>query len=90
MMPRSRLAHIWLIGGVADDRIWLRRGAAFPAALTDGFKGAFTVSGVLCAAGAALTFLLLPRKRAAENERAAHLVPGELGGGRGAQAGEEL
>jgi hypothetical protein len=45
MMPRFRLAHIWLIGGVADDRIWLRRSAALPAALTDGFKGAFTVAG---------------------------------------------
>jgi hypothetical protein len=32
MMPRSRLAHIWLIGGVADDRIWLHRGANAPAA----------------------------------------------------------
>jgi hypothetical protein len=62
MMPRSRLAHIWLIGRVADARIWLHRGAALPAALTDGFKGAFTVAGVLCAAGAALTVLLLPRK----------------------------
>jgi hypothetical protein len=62
MMPRFRLAHIWLIGGVADDRIWLHRSAALPAALTDGFKGAFTVAGVLCAAGAALTLLLLPRK----------------------------
>ena len=42
MMPRFCLAHIWLIGGVADDRIWLHRSAALPAALTDGFKGAFT------------------------------------------------
>src|SRR5215467_11340054 len=28
MMPRFRPAHIWLIGGVADDRVWLHRGAA--------------------------------------------------------------
>jgi hypothetical protein len=49
----------------------LHRGAALPVALTDGFKGAFTVAGILCAAGAALTLLLLPRKkRAAENEQA--------------------
>jgi hypothetical protein len=40
----------------------LHRGAVLPAALTDGFKGAFTVAGILCAAGAALTLLLLPRK----------------------------
>jgi hypothetical protein len=70
MMPRFRLAHIWLIGEVADDRIWLHRSAALPAALTDGFKCAFTVAGVLCAAGASLALLLLPRKRAAENEQA--------------------
>ena len=37
------------------------RGAVLPAALTDGF-GRVTVAGILCAAGAALTLLLLPRK----------------------------
>jgi hypothetical protein len=74
MMPRFRLAHIWLIGGVADDRIWLHRSAALPAALTDGFKGAFTVAGVLCAAGAALTLLLLPRKTGK------HSAPRRFGG----------
>jgi EmrB/QacA subfamily drug resistance transporter len=48
----------------------LHRGAALPVALTHGFKGAFTVAGLLCAAGAVLALTLLPRhKRAAENEQ---------------------
>jgi EmrB/QacA subfamily drug resistance transporter len=48
----------------------LHRGAALPVALTHGFKGAFTVAGLLCAAGAVLAIVLLPRrKRAAENEQ---------------------
>jgi predicted MFS family arabinose efflux permease len=47
----------------------LHRGAALPVALTHGFKGAFTVAGLLCAAGAVLALTLLPRhRRAAENE----------------------
>jgi MFS family permease len=47
----------------------LHGGAALPVALTHGFKGAFTVAGLLCAAGAVLALVLLPRrKRAAENE----------------------
>jgi hypothetical protein len=43
----------------------LHHGAVLPVALTDGFMGAFTAAGIRCAAGAALTLLLLPRK----NER---------------------
>jgi EmrB/QacA subfamily drug resistance transporter len=48
----------------------LHRGAALPVALTHGFKGAFIVAGLLCAAGAVLALVLLPRrKRAVENEQ---------------------
>ena len=48
-----------------------RRHRAEPVALTHGFKGAFTVAGLLCVAGAILALLLLPRrKRAVENEQA--------------------
>ena len=48
----------------------LRAGAALPDALTHGFKGGFTVAGILCAAGAALALTLLPRrKRDVENEQ---------------------
>jgi EmrB/QacA subfamily drug resistance transporter len=47
----------------------LHGGAALPVALTHGFKGAFTVAAILCAAGAALALVLLPRrKRDVENE----------------------
>jgi EmrB/QacA subfamily drug resistance transporter len=49
----------------------VHRGAALPVALTHGFKGAFTVAGLLCAGGAMLALVLLPRrKRTAENEQA--------------------
>jgi EmrB/QacA subfamily drug resistance transporter len=48
----------------------LHAGAPPPAALTHGFTGAFTVAGLLCAAGAVLAFVLLPRhKRTAEDEQ---------------------
>ena len=47
----------------------LHGGAALPAALTHGFKGAFTVSAIICGVGAALAIVLLPRrKREVENE----------------------
>src|SRR5256885_14945567 len=43
--------------------------AALPVALTHGFKGAFIVAAILCAAGAALALVLLPRrKRDVNNE----------------------
>jgi EmrB/QacA subfamily drug resistance transporter len=46
----------------------LHAGAPLPVALTHGFKGAFIVAGLLCAAGAVLALVLLPRrKRAVEN-----------------------
>jgi EmrB/QacA subfamily drug resistance transporter len=49
----------------------LHGGAALPAALTHGFKGAFGVGAILCAAAAVLALLLLPRrKRAVDNEEA--------------------
>jgi sugar phosphate permease len=47
----------------------LHGGAALPAALTHGFKGGFTVSAIICAAGATLALVLLPgRRREAGNE----------------------
>jgi sugar phosphate permease len=47
----------------------LQGGASLPAALTHGFKGGFTVSAIICAAGAVLALVLLPRrKRDVENE----------------------
>src|SRR4051795_12132792 len=47
----------------------LDAGAAVPAALTHGFKGAFIVGAILCAAGAVLALGLLPRrKRDVNNE----------------------
>jgi MFS family permease len=47
----------------------LHADAALPVALTHGFKGAFTVAGLLCAAGAVLALVLLPRhNRTVENE----------------------
>ncbi len=48
----------------------LHGGAALPVALTHGFTGAFTVSGLLCAASVVLALVLLPRrKRAVKNEQ---------------------
>jgi EmrB/QacA subfamily drug resistance transporter len=38
-------------------------GSALPAALTDGFTAAFTVSAILCAAAAVLAIVLLPGRR---------------------------
>jgi EmrB/QacA subfamily drug resistance transporter len=47
----------------------LHGGSALPVALTHGFKGAFTVAALLCAAGAVLALVLLPRrKRSVEDE----------------------
>ena len=49
----------------------LNGGAPLPVALTHGYKGSFTVAALLCAAGAVLALVLLPRrKRSAENEQA--------------------
>jgi EmrB/QacA subfamily drug resistance transporter len=46
----------------------LHAGAGLPAALTHGFKGAFTAGAILCAAAAVFALVLLPRrKRVAEN-----------------------
>ena len=48
----------------------LHGGAALPDALTQGFKGAFTLGGLLCGAGAVLALVLLPRReRAVGNEQ---------------------
>lgn len=49
----------------------LNGGATLPVALTHGYKGSFTVAALLCAAGAILALVLLPRrKRSAENGQA--------------------
>jgi len=41
----------------------LHAGSSVPAALTHGFKGAFTVAAVLCGIGVAVALLLLPGRR---------------------------
>jgi EmrB/QacA subfamily drug resistance transporter len=59
-----------VLSTIATTRIAdaLGAGAALPAALTHGFKGAFTVAAIICAAGAVLALVLLPgRRRDAEN-----------------------
>jgi sugar phosphate permease len=48
----------------------LDAGAALPVALTHGFKGAFIVAAILCAAGAALALVLLPRRKRDVNNEA--------------------
>jgi EmrB/QacA subfamily drug resistance transporter len=49
----------------------LHAGVALPVALTHGFKGAFTLSAIVCAAAAALALALVPRrKRKLDNEDA--------------------
>src|SRR6266550_1353084 len=48
----------------------LHGGAALPTALTLGFKGAFTVAGLLCGSSVVLALVLLPRrKRIVTNEQ---------------------
>jgi len=48
----------------------LHGGAALPVALTLGFKGAFTVAGLLCGSSVVLALVLLPRrKRTVTNEQ---------------------
>jgi predicted MFS family arabinose efflux permease len=62
-----------ILSSVSTSRVTsaLDGGAALPAALTHGFKGAFTVAAVLCAVGLAVALTLLPRrKRQAEDEQA--------------------
>jgi hypothetical protein len=41
----------------------LHGGSSMSAALTHGFKGAFTVAAALCAVGAVVALALLPRRR---------------------------
>src|SRR3954447_4147541 len=60
-----------ILSTVSTSRVThaLHAGAALRAALTHGFKGAFIVAAILCAAGAALALVLLPRrKRDVNNE----------------------
>src|SRR3954463_7488385 len=61
-----------ILSSVSTSRVAsaLGGGSALPAALTHGFKGAFTVAAVLCAMGVVLAVVLLPRRRReAEDER---------------------
>jgi EmrB/QacA subfamily drug resistance transporter len=61
-----------ILSSVSTSRVTsaLHGGSALPAALTHGFKGAFTVAAVLCAIGVVLAVVLLPRRhREAEDER---------------------
>src|SRR3954447_9590379 len=61
-----------ILSSVSTSRVTsaLHGGSALPAALTHGFKGAFTVAAVLCAIGVVLAVVLLPRRRReAEDER---------------------
>jgi EmrB/QacA subfamily drug resistance transporter len=61
-----------ILSSVATSRTTsaLHTGLALPAALTHGFKGAFIVAAVLCAAGAVFTMVLLPgRRREPADER---------------------
>jgi EmrB/QacA subfamily drug resistance transporter len=60
-----------ILSSVSTSRISsaLGGGVPLPEALTHGFKGAFTIGAVLCAAGAVLAIALLPgRPRRAEDE----------------------
>ena len=54
-----------ILSSVSTSRVTsaLHGGSALPAALTHGFKGAFTVAAVLCAIGVVLAVVLLPRRR---------------------------
>jgi EmrB/QacA subfamily drug resistance transporter len=61
-----------ILSSVSTSRVTsaLGGGATLPAALTHGFKGAFTVAAVLCAVGLAVALTLLPRRqRQAEDEQ---------------------
>ena len=60
-----------ILSSVSTSRVTsaLHGGSALPAALTHGFKGAFTVAAFLCAVGVVLAVVLLPgRRREAEDE----------------------
>ena len=60
-----------ILASVSTSRISnaLAGGSPLPDALTHGFKGAFTVGALLCAAGVVLAMTLLPgRPRRAEDE----------------------
>jgi EmrB/QacA subfamily drug resistance transporter len=54
-----------ILSSVSNTRVTsaLHGGSSVPAALTHGFKGAFTVAAALCAAGVVVALALLPRRR---------------------------
>ncbi|MCW3065717.1 MAG: transporter [Solirubrobacterales bacterium] len=54
-----------ILSSVSNSRTTsaLHGGSPLPAALTHGFKGAFVVAAVLCAAGVVVALALLPRRR---------------------------
>ncbi len=65
-----------ILSSVSTSRVSsaLLGGSSLPDALTDGFKGAFTVGAVFCAAGVVLAATLLPgRPRRVEDEDVAEL-----------------
>jgi hypothetical protein len=62
-----------ILTSVSTSRVTsaLQSGSSTPAALTHGFKGAFTVGAGLCAAGVVVALVALPgRPREAEDEHA--------------------
>jgi EmrB/QacA subfamily drug resistance transporter len=54
-----------ILSSVSTSRVTsaLHAGSSLPAALTHGFKGAFTVGAALCAVGVGVALALLPRRR---------------------------
>jgi EmrB/QacA subfamily drug resistance transporter len=54
-----------ILSSVSNTRVTsaLHGGSSLPAALTHGFKGAFTVAAALCAVGVVVALALLPRRR---------------------------
>jgi EmrB/QacA subfamily drug resistance transporter len=54
-----------ILSSVSNSRVTsaLHGGAALPAALTHGFKGAFVVAALLCAVGVVVALVLLPGRR---------------------------
>jgi EmrB/QacA subfamily drug resistance transporter len=66
-----------ILSSVSTARVTnaLHAGSPLPAALTHGFKGAFTVAAVLCIVGVVLAVALLPsRRRKTEDEHVATLA----------------
>jgi EmrB/QacA subfamily drug resistance transporter len=65
-----------ILSSVSTSRVTsaLAGGSSLPAALTHGFKGAFTVAAVLCAIGVVAALALLPRRRRAPEDAHAEVI----------------